>query len=206
MSYFGFSDRLWHWIERWLPSLILIGVALTQIYLARTASLTPWKGGGFGMFSAIDSPTMRVIWAEGLTLDGQILPLDLSSGLDVRTLRRISALPRQSDLEHIATQLLARPIVPTTIRRQAVYQKLKAENQYFKTSGNLDDEISTARAASLISQPLYRLKSDYDPVVPKAVKSLKAVRLQWWRLKFDPTQYRLWAEPCSQVIETGVWR
>jgi hypothetical protein len=42
-----------------LPSLILTVVALSQIGLARTVSLTPWKGGGFGMFSTLDHGAFR---------------------------------------------------------------------------------------------------------------------------------------------------
>ncbi len=43
-------DRL-----RLLPPLCLIGVALVQLGLASAASLSPWLGGGFGMFSTTDS-------------------------------------------------------------------------------------------------------------------------------------------------------
>jgi hypothetical protein len=34
-------------------------VATTQIVLALTASLTPWKGGGFGMFATLDHGAYR---------------------------------------------------------------------------------------------------------------------------------------------------
>jgi hypothetical protein len=42
-----------------LPSLILIVVAFSQIALARTVAMTPWKGGGFGMFSTLDHGAFR---------------------------------------------------------------------------------------------------------------------------------------------------
>jgi hypothetical protein len=42
-----------------LPSLILIIVAVSQVALARTVALTPWKGGGFGMFSTLDHGAFR---------------------------------------------------------------------------------------------------------------------------------------------------
>ena len=41
------------------PSLILTVVAISQIALARTVALTPWKGGGFGMFSTLDHGAFR---------------------------------------------------------------------------------------------------------------------------------------------------
>lgn len=43
---------------RWrgiLPAALLLAVALAQIALARAAALTPWAGGGFGMFASSDA-------------------------------------------------------------------------------------------------------------------------------------------------------
>lgn len=189
----GFS----YFLEYWLPSLILIGVATLQIYLAHTANLTPWKGGGFGMFAAIDSPSMRVIWVEALTQEGEVVIVDLFRTLDSSTIRRLRALPRQGDLEQIAPELLNKPIVPTTIRKQAAYNQLNSENT------NL--ELFNNPSSILNSRSLYKLKSVYDPVLPETVKNIKGVRLQWWRLRFDHTQRRLWAEPLSEMIEAGSW-
>jgi hypothetical protein len=37
-----------------------------QVYLTRTEHLTPWKGGGFGMFSTNDDPSRQVhVWIVG---------------------------------------------------------------------------------------------------------------------------------------------
>ena len=45
----------------WLPALLLIVVAIVQIVLARTAALSPWKGGGFGMFATTDGTAFRYV-------------------------------------------------------------------------------------------------------------------------------------------------
>lgn len=42
-----------------LPVLLLVLVAGHQIRLARMTQLTPWKGGGFGMFSTTDGLSHR---------------------------------------------------------------------------------------------------------------------------------------------------
>ena len=42
-----------------VPRVLLVVVALCQIGLAKTAALTPWKGGGFGMFSTLDHGAYR---------------------------------------------------------------------------------------------------------------------------------------------------
>jgi hypothetical protein len=46
-------------VLKFLPPALLIVVAVIQIGLARTAGLTPWKGGGFGMFSTLDHGAYR---------------------------------------------------------------------------------------------------------------------------------------------------
>ena len=38
---------------------MLVVVATMQVVMARTAGLTPWKGGGFGMFSTLDHGAYR---------------------------------------------------------------------------------------------------------------------------------------------------
>jgi hypothetical protein len=44
-----------------LPAVALVTVAATQITLARRVGLTPWKGGGFGMFSTTDDAGHRLV-------------------------------------------------------------------------------------------------------------------------------------------------
>jgi len=42
-----------------IPPALLAVVACVQIGLARLTPLTPWKGGGFGMFATIDGASNR---------------------------------------------------------------------------------------------------------------------------------------------------
>ena len=55
----------WWW---YLPAAVLIATAGRQIVLARTAHLTPWSGGGFGMFATTDGgrflPRAHVVQAR----------------------------------------------------------------------------------------------------------------------------------------------
>ena len=46
-------------LARILPPVLLVVVAVTQIVAARMADLTPWKGGGFGMFATLDHGAYR---------------------------------------------------------------------------------------------------------------------------------------------------
>ena len=48
--------------ERWwaaLPALLLAIVATVQIVLTQVTMLSPWKGGGFGMFATLDGRPFR---------------------------------------------------------------------------------------------------------------------------------------------------
>jgi len=42
-----------------LPVALLVAVAAVQVALVNTAGLSPWKGGGFGMFSTTDDAGRR---------------------------------------------------------------------------------------------------------------------------------------------------
>ena len=42
-----------------IPALLLFVVALHQTYLVHAHGLSPWKGGGFGMFSTTDTSQER---------------------------------------------------------------------------------------------------------------------------------------------------
>ena len=44
---------------RFVPVILLIAIATSQIALARAFDLTPWKGGGFGMFATLDHAAFR---------------------------------------------------------------------------------------------------------------------------------------------------
>ncbi len=41
------------------PVVVLLTVGCVQLLFARTAGLSPWKGGGFGMFSTTDDAGRR---------------------------------------------------------------------------------------------------------------------------------------------------
>ena len=44
-----------------LPAVVLAVVATTQIVLTQVTMLSPWKGGGFGMFSTLDGRPFRYV-------------------------------------------------------------------------------------------------------------------------------------------------
>ncbi len=93
----------------WALPAVLIAVALTQITWAHTRDLTPWKGGGFGMFASVDLLTYRPIKAE---FDTEVGPI----AIDVHDFREASdrvsklytnarGLPDERRLGHLVDQM-----------------------------------------------------------------------------------------------------
>ena len=65
---------------------LLAAVACAQIVAATSGLLSPWKGGGFGMFASVDRTRMRVVRAvlsDGVTEQGVAIP----GALDAERLR-----------------------------------------------------------------------------------------------------------------------
>ena len=88
------------------PALVLTVVAVGQIVMARTADLTPWKGGGFGMFSTLNHGAYRGV---DILIEGP----DRSEALDVppslaTDAARASALPVDWTLRALAEGVAAR--------------------------------------------------------------------------------------------------
>lgn len=92
------------WLER-LPALLLVAVALHQLWLARTEALSAWSGGGFGMFSTTDVHRYRRVRVRATTADGSTIPVVLDDRFDY-DLERTLYLPRSSRVQELATRLL----------------------------------------------------------------------------------------------------
>jgi hypothetical protein len=92
---------------RWLPPALLLAVALVQHGLVRRDALTPWCGGGFGMFSTNDARVTRHLHAYALS-PGLREELAIPPELELRAQAAV-ALPNERRLFS-----LARALVPFT--------------------------------------------------------------------------------------------
>jgi hypothetical protein len=90
-----------------LPCALLVAGACHQLVLARTAGLSPWSGGGFGMFSTTDAGATRHLHVFVLRpgLRREIDP----SRLAPEALRRTLTLPSERNLRAIARAAAALP-------------------------------------------------------------------------------------------------
>lgn len=99
-----------HQLKKWLcylPIFLLIVVALNQIRFAKTSSLSPWWGGGFGMFSTLDSRGTRHIHAYAIR-PGIRRELEIPSYL-AELERKVLTFPSKSNLRKLATELVDIP-------------------------------------------------------------------------------------------------
>jgi hypothetical protein len=85
---------------------LLLAVAVAQVATARTAALSPWKGGGFGMFSTTDDGgrrQVRVFVAAAERSEELAIPPSLQ---DVA--KRAAVLPSDAWLLRLARGVVAR--------------------------------------------------------------------------------------------------
>lgn len=89
-----------------LPAAVLVAVAVVQLVLVRRAHLSPWKGGGFGMFAAVDGGAVR---SMRILLEGpnrsEVLDVPPSLAVDAE---RALALPIRRLLAPLAERVAAR--------------------------------------------------------------------------------------------------
>ncbi len=89
-----------------LPISLLVVVAGVQVTLAATAGLTPWKGGGFGMFSTTDDGGrryVRIFVAAAERSEEITVPPSLDDAA-----RRAAALPGDTQLARLARGVVDR--------------------------------------------------------------------------------------------------
>jgi hypothetical protein len=87
----------WLW---YLPAALLIAMASVQLWLAQSAGLSPWSGGGFGMFSTLDAGASRHLHAIALR-PGIRRELAIPDDLDEQVLRALT-LPSDGRLRTLA--------------------------------------------------------------------------------------------------------
>jgi hypothetical protein len=95
--------------DRWrmlLPVALLLLVAGTQVILARTSGLSPWKGGGFGMFSTTDDSGRRRVRVF-VSAPGRSEEIAITPSLEDAA-ARAAVLPNDRLLTRLARRVVAR--------------------------------------------------------------------------------------------------
>ena len=164
-------------VARWLPAIILVSIAGNQVRLVHSRDLSPWRGGGFGLFSTIDRATERRISCVGIDTEGEIRMLKLGFtgtgpeyGFDSSFRKRLQAFPDREQMERLGEMLLSADFLPAGER-------------------------------------FYRLRGWNDRGIPSGqTRRLTAVRIAVWKLRFEPESLRMRWKQVGAMVEMGDWR
>ena len=123
----------WFW---YIPSMLLLLVAANQLRLVSTAALSPWWGGGFGMFATTDGWATRHLHVfamhQGVRRELSIPPtlrqevkraLTLPSDVNLRAIAREFAnipTPDEGPLMAIELQVWATHYDPITLAPSSI--------------------------------------------------------------------------------------
>ena len=113
------------------PTALLLAVASAQMVLARTGDLSPWKGGGFGMFASVDGLPFRWVRLYVFAPD-RSEELALPASLEDQA-HRVVTWPHRRALEDLARAVLAREQ-----RRQQPVETVRVEVWRADVSPSLD--------------------------------------------------------------------
>jgi hypothetical protein len=91
---------------RYLPQALLLLVFASQLVLVRVSALTPWKGGGFGMFSTLDHGAFRRITAV-VEAPHRSEAVDIAPSLELAEARAVTC-PADWLLRRLAAGVAAR--------------------------------------------------------------------------------------------------
>jgi hypothetical protein len=170
-----------------LAPLLLAAVASFQLYLARTTLLTPWKGGGFGMFSTVDAPSARFLRIVLETADGKEIRVGVPD-----TLRRQAAVARAAPSDR-RIEALGRALARGTWVGVTFVPPERRHAEILHALGRGDLAPSDSAGPDLSHLGLYRMlergeQTRGEPLV------LRAVRVEVWRYRFAGGRTRLEAE------------
>ncbi|NEO91587.1 MAG: hypothetical protein F6K56_15635 [Moorea sp. SIO3G5] len=196
-----------------VPSL-LATVALVQQYASHQLSLTPWKGGGFGMFSTVDSPAARFLRIYIVTDEGKTqvkLPKWLGKlATEVRTIPTKNRLLRLTrELAQSQWISYASPSSEPPTLNEATVNATEGDTSSDYVS-NLDSEApDLIDRQSQVQLQIQRLTQLLPPEVLKKGKSLpskaefvavKEVQVEVWQYMFDPESSQVKAHKLSSSV------
>lgn len=125
-----------------LPTVLLLVVASVQMTLARTDDLSPWKGGGFGMFASVDGLPFR--WVRlYVSAPERSEELAVPPSLEERA-HRVATWPHDG-----AMQRLARAVIAREQRHQRPVDRVRVEVWRAEVSPTLDVVETLLRETSL---------------------------------------------------------
>ena len=200
----------WKLVAPWLAPALLCSIALTQFTYAHFSSLSPWKGGCFGMFSTVDSPGARFLRIRLVTPRGEI-PVFIPDELR-EPARRLRTLP---------TERLTAEFAQTVSEGTWIRLRLASAVQYYqhllRRLGRDDQVQELAAELHHLGQPMdpaidfnelnfvRMLSEDEAPNAADEIIDVRSVRVEIWKYSFDRTTETLNAVKFLEVtsVDSG---
>jgi hypothetical protein len=190
--------------------VLLCAVVLVQRIEVHLVDLSPWKGGGFGMFSTVEAPSARFLRVYLHTQDGDhlvTLPRALASR--ARELRTAPTLERAKDLARAAAAarwLLLDVDLATRARAAGGGQSNDAPGLDLPVQATPDPREDPLADSAVQPAPRPASVQIYRALGPKETApkrsrpiELDRVRVEVWQYQFDPDPPRLTARPLLQA-------
>ena len=159
----------------YLAPALLILVACFQMFSAYANDQSPWKGGGFGMFSTVDSPRARFLKIYLVSENGEVAvrpPPRLS-----RLQRKVRTKPTQDNLD-----LLARTLGKET------WVRAPFPNLFYSAQTNGGQQQTDIPGASLEidTEFLTRSKLPREPEFPaEFLVAYESIRVELWKYHYE---------------------
>jgi hypothetical protein len=159
-----------------IAPILLCAVALVQLYVTRTTLLTPWKGGGFGMFSTVDSPSVRFL-RIALQTDRGAVYVEVPPRFQ-REAMRLREAPDERSLHALAEKLAAGKWIPDeAISAEASYALMM---QAISSRGGVLPLRAVARGGETVYRMLSPGESSREPPL-----NVGAVCIDVWRYRVE---------------------
>ena len=162
-------------MNTYLAPALLILVACFQMFSAYANDQSPWKGGGFGMFSTVDSPGARFLKIYLVSENGEVAvrPPSRLSHLQ----QKVRTMPTQENLD-----LLARTLSEETwVRAPFPYLFYSAE-----TNGGQQQTAIPGASLEIDTEFLTRSKLPQEPEFPaEFLVAYESIRVELWKYHYE---------------------
>jgi len=185
------KDKLIYYLP--VPILV-ITVAVVQIFISTFGMLASSEGGGFGMFATIDSPEVRMMEIEAIDSDGREIDIELvyyGSPVSEKLIKKIKSNPERQLLTDLADYLLNSQFVSTYDKKESLWKRIELENP----------DASSGVTKNEQERKVYRFASKKDQILQNAsIVRLKEVRLQMWTIKYDQSTHRASTDKLGEPV------
>ncbi len=128
-------------LENRLVCVLLIVVAVIQMYNSQFDTLTPWKGGGFGMFSTNKKANITAVGykANGDSILINVVANKFDLPISKNFLKSTLNYPKERKLERLGKLIATSYLQPDTIKEtpknldKRTYEQLKKNPEFYHT-------------------------------------------------------------------------